>query len=98
MQLVERHIIKRSDSRFAPIDVAAFKAKNLYNAANYLVRQAFIFEHRYLGYAEIFHRIKQTEAYKALPDAFGKGIEAIAVRPVWLTFAWSVQSRALAAA
>src|SRR5262249_44833831 len=34
---------------------------------------------------------------KALPDAFGKGIEALEVAPVWLTFAWSVQPSALAA-
>jgi putative transposase len=32
-----------------------------------LVRQAFIFEHRYLGYAAIFHLIKHHEAYTALP-------------------------------
>ncbi len=67
MQLVEQHIIKRADPRFAPIDTAAFAAKNLYNAANYLVRQAFIFEHRYLGYTDVFHLIKQTDAYTALP-------------------------------
>ena len=67
MQLVEQHVISRSDPRFAPIDAAAFAAKNLYNAANYLVRQAFIFEHRYLGYAAIFHLVKDTEAYTALP-------------------------------
>lgn len=35
---------------------------------------------------------------KALPTAFAHGIEAVAVRPVWLTFAWSVQPKALAAA
>ena len=35
---------------------------------------------------------------KALPDAFGKGIEALVVAPVWLPFAWSVQPKALAAA
>ena len=35
---------------------------------------------------------------KAVPDAFGKGIEAPVVAPVWLTFARSVQPRALAAA
>jgi putative transposase len=35
---------------------------------------------------------------KALPTAFANGIEAIAVRPAWLTFAWSVQPGALAAA
>jgi len=50
-----------------PIDAAAFKAKNLYNAANYLVRQAFIFESRYLSNKEVYHRMKQTDAYRALP-------------------------------
>jgi putative transposase len=35
---------------------------------------------------------------KALPTAFANGIEAVVVQPVWLTFAWSVQPRALAAA
>lgn len=67
MHLVEQHVIGRSDLRFAAIDAAAFKAKNLYNAANYLVRQAFIFEQRYVGYAELYHLIKHTEAYTALP-------------------------------
>jgi putative transposase len=67
MQLVEQHVIAKTDPRFAPIDAVAFHAKNLYNAANYLVRQAFIFEHRYLGYADIFHLVKPTDAYTALP-------------------------------
>jgi putative transposase len=67
MQLVEQHVISRSDPRFDPIDGAAFAAKNLYNAANYLVRQAFIFEHRYVGYRELFHLLKRHEAYTALP-------------------------------
>ena len=67
MQLVEQHVIDQADPRFAAIDAAAFKAKNLYNAANYLVRQAFIFEQRSVGYAELFHLIKHTEAYTALP-------------------------------
>ena len=42
MQLTEQHIVSKGDSRFAAIDAAAFAAKNLYNAANYLVRQSFI--------------------------------------------------------
>ena len=44
MQLTERHVIDRADPRFAVIDQAACKPKNLYNAALYLIRQAFIFE------------------------------------------------------
>ncbi len=67
MQLVEQHIIKHGDNRFATIDTAAFKAKNLYNAALYLVRQSFIFENRYLGYEAIYHQMKGHEAYRVLP-------------------------------
>jgi len=67
MQLVEQHVIRKTDPRYAAIDAAAFASKNLYNAANYLVRQAFIHEGVYLGYAEVFHRIKDHEVYCALP-------------------------------
>ncbi len=67
MQLVEQHVIKRSDPRFAVVDEAAFKAKNLYNAANYEYRQAFIHQGRYLTYNEIEKRMQSHEAYKALP-------------------------------
>ena len=49
------------------IDQAAFASKNLYHAANYIVRQALIHERVYLGYVEIFHHIKDHEAYCALP-------------------------------
>lgn len=67
MQLVERHVIKRADPRFSALDRAAFASKNLYNAANYEVRQAFIQEGVYLDYHEMHRRIKDHEAYKALP-------------------------------
>jgi putative transposase len=67
MQLVEQHIISRTDERFAPIDAAAFAAKNLYNAALYLIRQAYIFEGRYLSYEAVYHQMKGHETYRALP-------------------------------
>jgi putative transposase len=67
MQLVEQHVIPRTDSRFALIDQAAFAAKNLYNAALFLVRQSFIWEGRYLGYQTVYHQMKHHEAYRALP-------------------------------
>jgi putative transposase len=67
MQLVERHIIKRADSRFKAIDTAAFASKNLYNAANYVVRQSFIHQGVYLNYHEMHQRMKEHEAYQALP-------------------------------
>jgi IS605 OrfB family transposase len=67
MRLVEQHIIRQADPRFASIDAAAFKAKNLYNAALYVVRQSFIFAHRYLAYEAVYHQMKSHEAYRALP-------------------------------
>ena len=42
MRLVEQHIIKKSNSMFKEIDEISFLSKNLYNRANYVVRQEFI--------------------------------------------------------
>jgi len=39
MQLVEQHVIKPNSPHWQAIDDAAFAAKNLYNLANYTVRQ-----------------------------------------------------------
>jgi putative transposase len=67
MQLVEQHVIKRTDSRYAAIDRAAFASKNLYNAALYEIRQAYIFQGKYLCYEEMHRRMKGHAAYQALP-------------------------------
>jgi putative transposase len=67
MHLVEQHMIDRTDPRFAIIDEAAFKSKNLYNAALYEIRQSFIHEGTYLNYHEMDRRMQSHEAYKALP-------------------------------
>src|SRR5215469_17939917 len=67
VQLVEQHCIRKSDPRYSVIDDSAFKSKNLYNAALYEVRQAFIHEGKYLNYTEMDKRMQSHEAYKALP-------------------------------
>ncbi|MEO8953685.1 MAG: transposase, partial [Ktedonobacteraceae bacterium] len=67
MQLVEQHVIDKNDPRYSIIDAAAFKSKNLYNAALYEIRQAFIHEGKYLNYHEMQRRMQSHEAYKALP-------------------------------
>ncbi len=85
MQLVEQHVIRRSDPRFAVIDEAAFKAKNLYNAANYEYRQAFIHQGKYLAYGEVQKRMQSHEAYKALPAKVSQQILMILGRN-WKAF------------
>jgi putative transposase len=67
MQLVEQHVIHRNDPRYALIDEAAFKSKNLYNAALYEIRQSFIHEGKYLNYKTMDKRMQSHEAYQALP-------------------------------
>jgi putative transposase len=67
MQLVEQHIIDKNDPRYTVIDAAAFASKNLYNAALYEVRQAFIHEGRFISYNRLDKLMQSYEAYKALP-------------------------------
>ena len=67
MHLVEKHVINRNHSYFKEIDNLCFLAKNLYNAANYLVRQSFIFDGKYLNYYAIQKLIHGSGDYKALP-------------------------------
>ena len=74
MRLVEQHLIRTADPCYAAIDAAAFASKNVYNQANYQIRQAFLHEGTYLPSAEIFHRIKQMDCYQALPAKVANSI------------------------
>ncbi len=65
LQLVEQHIIRRSNRLWAAIDAASFAAKNIYNAANYRLRQEYIFKHRYIPFEELDKFFKQADL---LPD------------------------------
>src|SRR5260370_23881022 len=67
MQLVEQHVITCADRRFAAVDRAAFASENLYNAANYALRQSYIFQGVYPSYPDMHQRMKDHEAYQALP-------------------------------
>ncbi len=67
MRLVEQHRIDRHDSRFAAIDSAAFASKNLYNAALYQTRQAYIHDHTVVGYAALDKLMQPSSEYRALP-------------------------------
>jgi IS605 OrfB family transposase len=85
MQLVEQYIVDRNDPRFAVIDAAAFKSKNLYNAGLYEIRQSFIHEGRYLNYNEVQRRMQFHEAYKALPAKVSQQILMVLDRN-WKSF------------
>ena len=85
MQRVEQHVIARTDQRYRSIDAMAFASKNLWNQANYQVRQSFIFQQQYLNNAATFHLLKETEAYRALPSKVANQV-LLQVRHAWTAF------------
>ncbi|HEY9301757.1 MAG TPA: transposase, partial [Phormidium sp.] len=56
-----------TEHRFAQIDELAFRSKNLYNAANYVIRQSFTYGWGYINYNEMNRLMKSHQAYKAMP-------------------------------
>jgi len=85
IQLVEQHIIKSTDPRYAEIDAESFSSKNLWNAANYVMRQAFIHEGRVVKWKELYAEIKTTDAYTALPRKVSNQV-LIQLMTAWSTF------------
>ncbi len=91
MQLVEQHVISKSDPRFQSIDEMALASKNLWNLANYSVRQAFIFEHTYLKNTAVYQLVKSSDAYKALPRKVSNQV-LIQLDTAWTAFFEEVEA------
>lgn len=69
---VERHIIKPNNKHYKLLDDFCFKSKNLYNFANYQIRQKFCQDKKYLNYNDIDKLLKQKDMdfdYKNMPIA-----------------------------
>jgi putative transposase len=67
MRLVEQHIIKGNNKWFGVIDQMSFLSKNLFNCAVYLCRQAFFNSQPIPTFNQIYHSLKNSDDYKALP-------------------------------
>ncbi len=68
MHLVEQHRIDRHDLRWQAIDAATFASKNLYNAALYVTRQAYIHQgNQVIRGTELDRLMQGTVEYRALP-------------------------------
>jgi putative transposase len=85
MRLVEQHVIKREDPRYKRIDAASFASKNLWNLANYTVRQSFLLERKYLDNTAVYHLVKSSEAYRALPAKVSNQV-LIQLHTAWIAF------------
>ncbi|MEC4884798.1 MAG: transposase [Scytonema sp. PMC 1070.18] len=67
MQLVEQRIIKIGHPAWEQIDEMSFAAKNLWNAAQYTIRQSFIYGNGGLTYNQMDKLMQPTKQYKSLP-------------------------------
>lgn len=67
MKLVEKHLIKASKPEWREIDNLCFLSKNLYNCGIYQCRQAFFKNQPIPNFNQLYHLLKVSENYKALP-------------------------------
>ncbi len=72
VQRIEKQIIKSTNEYYSMLDDFCFKSKNLYNHANYLVRQEFTQNDKWLRYGDMDKILKADSKfpdYKAMPTA-----------------------------
>ena len=70
MILTESHIFNTTSE----LDELTFKCKNLYNRANYIIRNEFINNGNYLSKFDMFKISKDLDEYKALPVRISRGV------------------------
>ena len=74
--LSERHVIKPNNKLFPFLDDLCFKAKNLYNATLYRIRQEYFNTKQYLSYCSIQKEFQNNNNsdYKAIPSHLSQQI------------------------
>lgn len=90
VQRVEQHNIRPNSDFHKFIDEYCFKSKNLYNYANYIIRQEFIENGRWIRYNELFQLTKDSDAYKEIGSNTGQGTLRI-LDKVWKSFFASIK-------
>lgn len=85
VRLVEQHRIYPTDPRYEVIDAASFASKNIYNLTDYHVRQHFFETGHILSYETLYHRLKGTDAFLALPQKVSQQT-VLQVARAWTAF------------
>lgn len=62
----ERHVINKNHTMWKSCDNLCFKSKNLYNYANYIMRQSFINKEGIIKYYDLTFQLKHSEPFKDL--------------------------------
>jgi putative transposase len=68
----EQHTIKKTNPLWKIIDELCFKSKNIYNYGNYIIRQEFINNGKWIKYNDLFKLVKDSEPYKDIGSNVGQ--------------------------
>lgn len=85
IQRTEQHRIKYGSDFHNFIDEYCLKSKNLYNYANFIIRQEFINNGKWIQYNQLFHLVKDSEPYKDIGNNTGQGTLRI-LENTWKSF------------
>ena len=66
MHRVERHLIKKSNPMWKTVDYYCYQVKNVYNEANYIIRQEFINNKKWIHYYELDKIMRNYKSYYEL--------------------------------
>lgn len=85
VQRVEQQFIRKTHPLYETVDKHCFYSKNVYNQANYLMRQSFINENKALGAYEVQKLMQEMDCYKECgSQAAQKSIQL--VDKMWKSF------------
>ena len=90
-QRVERICIRRSSAIWKTVDENCYYSKNLYNYANYIVRQEFITNRKWLKYRELDVMLNSSEPYKQLMSQPSQEVLRVLTR-MWKSFFAAMRS------
>ena len=76
VQRVEKHVLKQNNKYYDMVDEFCYLSKNLYNHANYIVRNEFVKNDKWIRYNDLDN-----------PKAFADGIKGVALHPIRVNIA-----------
>jgi transposase, IS605 orfB family len=94
VQRVEKHVVKTRNSYYSLLCEYTHKAKNLYNHANYLIRQEFCKNNKWLRFGELDKILRDDliyDDYRQMPSAQSAQQLLRLVDRVWISFFRSIK-------
>lgn len=86
----ERHVITKKHPMYSTCDELCFQSKNMFNYANYIMRQEFINNGKIINYNDLTFQLKHSEPFKELGSNSSQHVLKMLCRD-WKAFLVSVK-------